>query len=300
MSTRPALGAGAPNPEVLMTTSRWTRWLGPNIAALAAAVAAGLLMTGASSAVAQAPLPSGPVDPSIANGTAQQELDAARQRWQAANIRHYHFTVERLCFCPPSFRGPATIVVRDGVALAPPPEFDDVDAIPKLHAIVQKAISDRVERLTVAYDARGVPGSISIDQNSMIADEEIAYRVTGFTVDRPRHFAKGDVRLRLVWKGPRGNTERRLVCRDGVLASRWPDPAVCTRLLTTPVLTQPITRETRDLRVTRDPKLFSVVGHIEGRLLRFAWRGQGSSTRLKRLREWETALGPDAIRAVRR
>jgi hypothetical protein len=289
-----------------MKRTRWTRpaaaptrRLSPNIRALTAAAAAVLLLTGASSALAQAPLPPGPVDPGIADGTAQRELDAARQRWQAANIRHYHFSIERVCFCPPSFRGPATIVVRDRVALAPPPEFDEVDTVPRLHEIVQKAINDRVERLTVAYDARGVPTSISIDVSTMIADEEVAYRVTGFTVDRPRRWAKGDVRLRLVWRGPRGNAKRTLVCRDGVLTRGWPDRAVCTRLLATPVLTKPITKETRDLRFTRDPRLFSVVGHIEGRLLRFSWRGQGSSTRLKRLREWETALGPDAIAAVR-
>ena len=289
-----------------MRRTRWTRpaaaparRLSPNIRALAVAAAAVLLVTGASSALAQAPLSPGPVDPSIADGTAQQQLDAARQRWQAAHIRHYHFSVERVCFCPPSFRGPATIVVRDRVALAPPAEFDEVATVPRLHGIVQKAIDDRVERLTVAYDARGVPLSISIDRSSMIADEEVAYRVTGFTVDRPRRFAKGDVRLRLVWKGPRGDARRTLVCRDGVLTSRWPDRGVCTRLLTTPVLTKPITVETRDRRVTRDPKLFSVVGHIEGRLLRFSWRGQGSSTRLTRLRAWETALGPNAIAAVR-
>jgi hypothetical protein len=268
--------------------------------ALAVGAAAVLLLsTGASSAMARAPSAAGTVDPGIANGTAQRQLDAARQRWQAAHIRDYHYTVERVCFCVPSFRGPATIVVRNDAPLAPPASFDDVATVPRLHAIVQQAINDRVERLNVTYDTRGVPLTISIDRSSMIADDEITYSVTGFTVDRPRYAAKGDIRLRLRWEGPRGNATRTLVCRDGVLTSGWPDPAVCTRLLATPVLAEPITIETRDLRFTPDPQLFSVRGQIEGRQLEFVWQGQGSSTRLTRLREWETALGPEAIAAVR-
>jgi hypothetical protein len=272
---------------------------GLSIRGLAMAAAAVLLLTGASSATAQARVASAPVDPGIADGMAQKQLDSARQRWQAAQIRDYHFTVERVCFCLPSFRVPATIVVRDDVPLAPPAAFDDVATVPRLQAIVQKAIDDQVERLNVTYDARGVPREIAIDRSSMIADDEITYRVTGFTVDRPRVLAKGDVLLRLRWEGPLGNATRTLRCRDGVLTSAWPDPAVCTRLLSTPVLAEPITRETRDLRFTRDPQLFSVLGHIEGRPLQFVWEGRGSSTRLTRLREWEKALGPEAIAAVR-
>jgi len=275
------------------------RRLTHNMRALAVAAAAGVLLTGASSAMAQAPSPVSAVDPDIANGTAQQRLDTARQRWQAARTRDYHFTVKRVCFCAPSFRGPVTIVVRDDVPLAPPASFEDVATVPRLHAIVQEAIDDRVERLAVAYDARGVPLSISIDRSSMIADDEITYHVTGFTVDRPRYSAKGDVRLRLRWEGPRGNATRTVVCRDGVLTSNWPDRGVCTRLLATPVLAEPITIETRDLRFTPDPQLFSAAGHIEGRRIEFVWRGRGSGTRLGRLRQWETALGPDAIAAVR-
>jgi hypothetical protein len=280
------------------TAAPWRRST-RGVRAAATAAAAVLLLTGASSATAQAQSPAHPVDPAIADGTAQQLLNGARQRWQAAHIGDYHFSVERQCFCPPASRGPVAIVVRDGVPLAPPSAFAVVATVPRLHAIVQKAINDRVERLGVAYDPRGVPLSISIDVSSMIADEEVAYRVTGFTVDRPRYFAKGDVGLRLHWEGPSGNATRTLTCRDGVLRSDWPDPAACTRILATPALAEPITIETKDLRFTPDPQLFTVSGHIEGRPVQFRWVGKGSGTRLLRLRAWETALGPDAIATVR-
>jgi hypothetical protein len=147
----------------------------------AAAAAALVLGAGASSAVAQAPQRS--VDPGIANGTAQQQLNAAKQRWQAAQVSNYHYTVERQCFCAPSFRGPVTIVVRNDKPQGTPAGFENVATVPLLHAIVQKAIDDKVDRLGVVYDRRGVPLSIAIDGRLMIADDEITYLVSGFTVD---------------------------------------------------------------------------------------------------------------------
>jgi hypothetical protein len=253
-------------------------------------------LAGAATASAAAPAA---VDPQIANGAAQQQLDAAKADFQQAGIGDYHFSVERLCFCAPAFRGPAAIVVRNGAALSPPPEFEELSTVPKLHAVVQEAIDDEVEKLTVQYDANGVPLSIFVDVSAGFIDDEITYRVTNFVVDHPKAWARGDLALHLQWKGPDGNATRTLICRDGVLLTAWPDAAVCTRLLAAPSLAEPITIETRDLRVTRDPRLFTAVGHVEGRFLAFAWRGQGSSTRLGRLRAWETALGADAIATVR-
>jgi hypothetical protein len=243
--------------------------------------------------------PVGGVDPTIANGSAQQALDAARAQWQQAGVVDYHYTVERICFCAPAFRGPAAIVVRNGQALSPPSQFEEVATVPKLHAVVQDAIDDQVERLDVEYGPDGVPLSIEVDPSTQIADEEVSFRVTGFGADRPRAFAKGDLAVHLRWRGPGGDASRLLVCRDGVLLSNWADPAACLRLLADPALVQPITIETRDLRITPDPQLFSAVGHIEGRLVAFTWRGRGSGTRLARLRAWETALGADAIADAR-
>jgi hypothetical protein len=264
-----------------------------------AAGAAIVLLAGASSAAAQAAPRATVVDPQIVSGSAQRQLDAARGRWRAADVRDYHFTVERQCFCVPAFRGPVTIVVRDDVPLAAPAPFTGVATVPRLHAVVQEAIDDRVDRLAVEYDKLGVPTSIFVDRSTSVADEEIGYRLSSFAVDAPQEHAKGDARLYLRWEGPLGDATHTLKCRDGVPTGSWPDRAVCTRLLTTSVLTEPITAETKDLRYTEDPQLFAVIGHIEGRRLKFKWVGRGSSTRLARLRRWETALGRDAIAAVR-
>ena len=112
---------GSPRPA-----HRLVRRVGARAVPAGAAV---LLLAGASSALAQGPPRATAVDPEIVNGSAQQQLDAARGRWKAAHVGDYHFTVERQCFCVPASRGPVTIVVRDGVPLAPPAPFEDVAAV---------------------------------------------------------------------------------------------------------------------------------------------------------------------------
>jgi hypothetical protein len=238
-------------------------------------------------------------DPQIVDGSAQRELDAAKARFRAAGIVDYHYDVSRICFCVPAFRGPATIVVRDGRPLGASEAFADVATVPRLIGKVQQAIDDQVASLAVRYDEHGVPVQIQIDRSRRIADEEVGYEVSGFTVDHPYAAAKGDVVLRLRWEGPGGNARRILVCTDGELATRWPDVAVCARVLAATALRAPITIETRDLRPLADPLVFTVRGSIEGQAVSFTWRSPGSSTRIGRLRAWEAALGADAIAAVR-
>src|ERR687894_1307395 len=146
-TTRPTVWSANANWRVFMGVARsiWPQ-LGSarrsSFSAIAVVAAAALVLSaGASSALAQAPQRS--VDPSIANGTAQQKLNAAKQRWQAAQISNYHYTMERQCFCTPTFRGPVTIVVRNDKPEGTPAGFENVATVPLLHAIVQKAIDDK-------------------------------------------------------------------------------------------------------------------------------------------------------------
>jgi hypothetical protein len=124
----------------------------------------------AAPASAQAPPPN-PVDPSIADGSAQAALDKARARWKALKIRSYDYEVQRTCFCPTSSW--MRIKVRGGspskksVAAA-----KDLATIPRLHRVIQQAIDAKSHRLTVQYGARGVPTQISVDSIQYLADEE--------------------------------------------------------------------------------------------------------------------------------
>ena len=271
------------------------RSLRTHIAIGVLAMLLGVLAIGSSAHAAPPPA----VDPHITDGSAQHDLAVATARWHVLGGPDYHYSVERLCFCTPSYRGPSQIVVRGGQPLGAAQAFSDVATVPRLFAIVQQAIDDEVASLTVRYDVRGVPVSIDIDRNRLIIDEEMSYRVRDFALDRPYAAARGDVYVSLRWRGPGGDADRQLRCRDGLLTSAWPDADVCLRILSTPELSRAIGFETRDRRVTPDPTLFTAFGYIEGRYVAFSWTGQGSSTRLARLRAWETALGPAAIATVR-
>jgi hypothetical protein len=140
-------------------------------AIVAVAVAAALV--GAAPAAAAGP--GDTVDPKIADGTAQRELDAARARWRAFDVDTYRYRAHLECFCGPSTIAPAVLVVRDGRPVDPPRRLRRIATIPRLFRQVQRAIDDRVAALTVRYGKRGVPRTVRIDPSLMIADEEISY-----------------------------------------------------------------------------------------------------------------------------
>ena len=117
------------------------------------------------------------VDPEIADGSAQRALDAARERWRDAAIGSYRFRVRIECFCGPSFTRPAVIVVRHGRPVDPPRRLRGVATVPRLHRVVQGAIEDRVDGLSVRYGRRGVPRRVAINPSRMVFDEEITYVV---------------------------------------------------------------------------------------------------------------------------
>jgi hypothetical protein len=127
-----------------------------------------------------------PVDPEIANGSAQRALDAARERWAAAAIGSYAMRARISCFCDRQTTRPRTLVVRDGRPArvggrAVPAALRPYATVPRLFARVQAAIDARVALLTVRYDRHGVVNSLYVDTSFMIADEE-----RGITVDRFR------------------------------------------------------------------------------------------------------------------
>ena len=122
--------------------------------------------------------PSEKPDPSIANGSAQRKLDAARRHWRRARIPDYRFELERICFC--AQRGAVVLVVRLGRPVDPPAALRDVATIRRLHREIQRAIDRKAADLSVRYDRRGVPRSIRIDDQRMLADDEVSYRVLHF------------------------------------------------------------------------------------------------------------------------
>lgn len=148
------------------------------LALCGAALAVAVPTAGAGSAPRPPEFTGDDPDPTIADGSAQRRLDAARRRWRRSGIKSYRFDVRRSCFCPPDDH--VVIFVRDGRPLNAPPTLRRVATVPRLLREVQRAIDDGVVDLDVRFDRRGVPRRLRIDGHRMLADDEVAYRVVRF------------------------------------------------------------------------------------------------------------------------
>ena len=138
----------------------------------------------ASAAAAGLGPPAEPPDPSIVDGSAQRALSAARARWRLTGSSTYALRVRRVCFCVPEARRAAWILVVAGRPHGAPEHLREAATVPRLHRIVQNAITARVAGLEVRYDARGVPREVDVDRSRGIADEEVGYRVEGVRAPR--------------------------------------------------------------------------------------------------------------------
>jgi hypothetical protein len=132
------------------------------------------------------PGPSGDPASGPASDEAPRELALARERWEAAGPAAYEMTLRRSCFCPPDWRGPFRVTVRDGAVASVTYEGAPVDAeravtVDALFDLVADAAARRAERLDVVYDPDwGYPARLFIDYDARIADEEVGYEVEAF------------------------------------------------------------------------------------------------------------------------
>lgn len=122
---------------------------------------------------------------------AQREaFQRARATWDRAAPRDYRYTVERICFCTPDYRGPVTVTVRGGVPVSVTGEgggtaeqFGTMATIPLLFDAIGRELAGTPAELHAEYDPqRGYPTSFSVDPSRQIADDERGFRVTGFQV----------------------------------------------------------------------------------------------------------------------
>ena len=117
--------------------------------------------------------PARAVDPAIEDGSARSELNRARERWAARDLDDYRFRQYISCAClPPEVTEARTMRVRDGRALRPARYHRRYATVPKLFAIVRRAIERRVLKLDVSYGASGLPRYIFVDYDKS-ADEEL-------------------------------------------------------------------------------------------------------------------------------
>ncbi|MDP6720871.1 MAG: DUF6174 domain-containing protein [Pirellulaceae bacterium] len=121
---------------------------------------------------------------------AQNDLDAALEKWRRTNYRDYSFTLERSCFCPGSGRFRLKIEGRV-VAKA---TFEGSDRLPggqlftirDLFEKIQSAIDDRFSEVDVAYDEfLGYPIAMSFDTNRNTIDDELRMSTWDFVPEFP-------------------------------------------------------------------------------------------------------------------
>ncbi|MGB7161267.1 MAG: DUF6174 domain-containing protein [Tepidisphaeraceae bacterium] len=135
-------------------------------------------------ALALAVTPVGPgeqPDPQIRDGSAQRELDAARERWREYAAASYRMRVRVQCFCPQEITRPRMLIVRSGHPVGPiPAHLRPYATVPRLFARIQDAIDGSVAQLTTEYGRHGLPRTIYVDRSFAIADEERAVGVDRF------------------------------------------------------------------------------------------------------------------------
>lgn len=148
--------------------------------ALLAALLPLTLSVGAVAAPAVAAADPQPVQPFVPGINEAPELAAAWQTWQSKGIDDYVITVRLSCFCQPSsgvrtvVRDDSTRRVTQGERTLPAGRGWSMD---ELFTMIREE-SVEADSVTVDYTRRGVPKSIAIDRDQMIADEETYYSVT--------------------------------------------------------------------------------------------------------------------------
>jgi hypothetical protein len=138
------------------------------------------LALGAGAAPAVAAADPQPVQPFVPGINEDPELSAAWQKWQSKGIDDYVISVRLSCFCVPTkavrtvIRNDRTVkVTQDDRRLRPGRGY----SVDELFTMIREA-SAGSDSVTVDYTRRGVPKSIAIDPDEMIADEETYYSVS--------------------------------------------------------------------------------------------------------------------------
>lgn len=117
---------------------------------------------------------------------ARDDLERARQRWEARDLDRYTYLIRRACECLPETTGPFEVRVRPGeepVVIRPedgerlePPLADAFPTVSGLFDLIDQALRRGAYRVDVDYDpTTGTPVRITIDDDERVADEELLY-----------------------------------------------------------------------------------------------------------------------------
>jgi len=114
-----------------------------------------------------------------------------QEKWNSINSKNYTFELTKSCFCPQE--EVKEIMVENGNLVSAKfipsntkidlSKRGDIYSLDGFFGLIQDAFDSKASKVTVTYDeTKGYPTDIYIDQNEMIADEEISYHVKNFKV----------------------------------------------------------------------------------------------------------------------
>ena len=126
------------------------------------------------------------VDPG--GGGRRDDLESARERWQAAGMTRYRTIVTRRCFCGPESFGPVVVTVgaagvtrvyQERGTPVPAEEARWFPTVEQAFELIEDALDDDAHRVDVRYDpSTGTPLDIYVDPIERAVDEEVRYELT--------------------------------------------------------------------------------------------------------------------------
>jgi len=129
------------------------------------------------------------------SGNTKSEFDLNQEKWQAAQVSHYRYSLFVGCFCPFTEKMPLNIEVKDGDMLsmtytdgisisATDPEFEffaRYGTMERLFSELEADLAGSADEVTVSYDpAYGFPQTANIDVIKEAVDDELSLTVSGF------------------------------------------------------------------------------------------------------------------------
>jgi len=115
---------------------------------------------------------------------ADDELSAARERWESSGIAFYEMRLERQCECLPEWSGPIEVTVENRLVTSalfegqPAPEGSAL-TIDELFDEIEVSIARGVENEVTYHPDRGYPLTVRLDLDAMAVDGGLSLNVLG-------------------------------------------------------------------------------------------------------------------------
>lgn len=125
----------------------------------------------------------------------RSDFDRHQKKWQEANITHYRFELNMICFCTFRNRMPFQIEVLNGQVVAMTDNtgktitaadagyayFSRYATIDRLFSELQASLNGTADQIAAAYHpSYGFPTRINIDRIKKAADDELGLAVSAF------------------------------------------------------------------------------------------------------------------------